>query len=76
MPSALDNLGLPDAEIHRHIGWNIGIASVARLRTTELDAVTILQTYSRLVITCGPHSPRTREAIPGFCFPRRALRDQ
>ena len=53
IPAALGDLGLPPGEIDRHIGWDIGIAGVARHLAAALDAWTILQAYSRLVIDCN-----------------------
>jgi predicted N-formylglutamate amidohydrolase len=53
IPRALGDLGLPPGGIDRHIGWDIGIAGVARQLAAMLDAWTILQTYSRLVIDCN-----------------------
>ncbi|WP_205948704.1 N-formylglutamate amidohydrolase [Pseudoxanthomonas sp. SGT-18] len=53
IPRALGDLGLPPGEIDRHIGWDIGIAGVARRLAELLDAWTILQPYSRLVIDCN-----------------------
>ena len=53
IPRALGDLGLPPGEIDRHIGWDIGIAGVARELAALLDAWTILQAYSRLVIDCN-----------------------
>jgi predicted N-formylglutamate amidohydrolase len=53
VPRALRDLGLPQSELDRHIGWDIGIASVTRLLADALDAVAILQSYSRLVIDCN-----------------------
>ncbi len=53
IPRALGDLALPPGEIDRHIGWDIGIAGVARALAGMLDAWTILQPYSRLVIDCN-----------------------
>lgn len=53
IPRALGDLGLPAGEIDRHIGWDIGIAGVARHLAATMDAWTILQAYSRLVIDCN-----------------------
>ena len=53
VPASLAGLGLPQAELDRHIGWDIGIAGVARELAALLDAWTILQAYSRLVIDCN-----------------------
>ena len=49
----LGDLGLPQAELDRHIGWDIGIAGVTGQLAGLLDAFAILQTYSRLVIDCN-----------------------
>ncbi len=53
VPAALDDLGLPQAELDRHIGWDIGIAGVTVELARLLDAWAITQTYSRLVIDCN-----------------------
>ncbi|WP_115527170.1 MULTISPECIES: N-formylglutamate amidohydrolase [Xanthomonas] len=53
VPARLANLGLPQQELDRHIGWDIGIAQVTRLLANALDAIAITQTYSRLVIDCN-----------------------
>ncbi len=53
VPARLANLGLPQHELDRHIGWDIGIAQVTRLLADALDAFAIAQTYSRLVIDCN-----------------------
>jgi predicted N-formylglutamate amidohydrolase len=53
IPARLGDLGLPQAELDRHIGWDIGIAGLAERLSEKLDAFAILQTYSRLVIDCN-----------------------
>ncbi len=53
IPRALSRLGLLDAELHRHIAWDIGIAGLGRRLAQALDAVLIQQNYSRLVIDCN-----------------------
>lgn len=53
VPRALANLGLPQAELDRHIGWDIGISGLAEALSARLDAVAIVQAYSRLVIDCN-----------------------
>lgn len=53
VPAALDQLGLPQVELDRHIGWDIGIAGTTRKLAALLDASAVLQTYSRLVIDCN-----------------------
>ncbi|MEQ8035515.1 N-formylglutamate amidohydrolase [Xanthomonas sp. WHRI 6106] len=60
VPARLANLGLPQVELDRHIGWDIGIAQVTQLLADALDAVAIAQTYSRLVVDCNrPHASAT-----------------
>ena len=53
VPQALQDLGLPQAELDRHIGWDIGIAGTTRALAKRLDAWAIEQTYSRLLIDCN-----------------------
>jgi predicted N-formylglutamate amidohydrolase len=53
LPRALGDLGLPAAELERHIAWDIGAAGVAARLADRLDAVLVSQTYSRLVIDCN-----------------------
>ena len=73
IPAPLGDLGLPESELVRHIGWDIGIAGVAERLSKCLDVHLIAQRYSRLVIDCNrppdvPSSiPRLSEAttIPG-----------
>jgi len=73
LPRALGDLGLPAAELERHIGWDIGIAGVAERVARALDAHLVAQRYSRLVIDCNrpPSAPNSipmiseRTTIPG-----------
>jgi predicted N-formylglutamate amidohydrolase len=53
MPRQLGDLGLSEAELGRHIAWDIGIAQVTRLLAQKFGAFAILQPYSRLVIDCN-----------------------
>ncbi len=53
IPRALGRLGIAEAELQRHIAWDIGIAGVGRLLAKRLDATLIQQNYSRLVIDCN-----------------------
>jgi predicted N-formylglutamate amidohydrolase len=62
LPRALGSLGLPESELARHIGWDIGIAEVARLLSEQIDAVAVTQTYSRLVIDAN-RPPGTPQSI-------------
>jgi len=73
IPRALGTLGVAEAELSRHIAWDIGARGVASRLASQLDAVLIAQTYSRLVIDCNrplgaPSSIATRSErtdIPG-----------
>ena len=38
IPGSLEMLGLPQTEIDRHIGWDIGILDVAQALSGKLDA--------------------------------------
>ncbi len=62
VPEALGSLGLSDADLARHIGWDIGIGELGALLSTKLDAVFVRQTYSRLVIDCN-RSPSQPDLI-------------
>jgi predicted N-formylglutamate amidohydrolase len=53
IPRSLGTLGLPAAELERHIAWDIGAAGVARRLGAALGAHTVWQRYSRLVIDCN-----------------------
>ncbi len=59
IPRALHSLGLAEADLARHIAWDIGIEGVGRRLSELLDAHLIMQIYSRLVIDCNrpPGSP-------------------
>jgi predicted N-formylglutamate amidohydrolase len=63
IPRALGNLGLPENELSRHIGWDIGIAGVTERLSVALDATALLQTYSRLVIDCN-RDPSVPSSMP------------
>jgi len=63
VPAGLAGLGLPRAELERHIGWDIGIAALGRQLGKALDATFIAQRYSRLVIDCNRLSERP-DAMP------------
>ena len=63
IPRALGDLGLPAAELQRHIAWDIGALGVARLMSETLDAPLVAQNYSRLVIDCN-RDPRAATSIP------------
>jgi predicted N-formylglutamate amidohydrolase len=62
IPSALGDLGLPPAELARHIGWDIGVAELGAQLADRLDACFIAQRFSRLVIDCN-RDPARPDAI-------------
>ncbi len=62
IPRRLQNLGLADSDLARHIAWDIGIAGVARHLADRLDACLVMQPYSRLLIDCN-RPPGTPESI-------------
>jgi predicted N-formylglutamate amidohydrolase len=53
VPRALGLLGLDEALLLRHIGWDIGAAEVTRGLAARLDASAVLAGYSRLVVDCN-----------------------
>jgi predicted N-formylglutamate amidohydrolase len=53
IPQALGRLGVAEADLTRHIAWDIGIAGLGRALAAALDATLIQQNYSRLVIDCN-----------------------
>jgi predicted N-formylglutamate amidohydrolase len=53
IPQRLGTLGLKQTELDQHIGWDIGIANLARKLAAALDAPAVLCGYSRLVIDCN-----------------------
>ena len=78
VPRALGGLGLSDTELSRHIGWDIGIATLGEKLAAALDAVFIRQTYSRLVIDCNrdPDAPDAILAVSdGTVVPANASLD-
>jgi len=63
IPRRLGTLGLPAAELERHIAWDIGALGVARRVAAALDAPLVAQNYSRLVIDCN-RDPAVPSSIP------------
>jgi predicted N-formylglutamate amidohydrolase len=53
IPARYARLGLTEADLARHIAYDIGAASVARLLSRRLDAVLALSGFSRLLIDCN-----------------------
>jgi predicted N-formylglutamate amidohydrolase len=63
IPRRLGTLGLPEGELLRHIGWDIGALAVAMQVAAALDAPLVAQNYSRLVIDCN-RDPSVTSSIP------------
>jgi predicted N-formylglutamate amidohydrolase len=53
IPAVLGDLGVPLADMDRHIAYDVGAEPVARKLAALLDAPLVLQRYSRLVIDCN-----------------------
>ncbi len=53
MPPEFGTLGLPEAELSRHIAWDPGALPVARRMAEMLDAVLVETCLSRLVLDCN-----------------------
>ena len=53
VPAHMERLGLDQAELDRHIGWDIGAATVTRSLSALLDAPAYLSGYSRLLVDCN-----------------------
>lgn len=62
VPRGLD-LGVPAAEMDRHIAWDIGVGDLALALGERLDACVVRQPYSRLVIDCNRATDRA-DAMP------------
>lgn len=63
VPRALGTLGLDNADLHRHIAWDIGAGAVTRRLADRLGACAMLATYSRLVIDLN-RPPGAPDSIP------------
>ncbi len=59
VPAALGDLGVGQAELARHIGYDIGIARIARRLSARFDAPLVASGYSRLVCDVNrvPYAP-------------------
>jgi len=53
VPRRLDRLGITEAELSQHVGWDIGAAAMTRWLADRFDAPAVLAGYSRLVIDCN-----------------------
>ena len=70
VPAHMERLGLDQAELDRHIGWDIGAAAVTRSLSTLLDVPAYLSGYSRLVVDCNRPvgSPSAMPAVSDGTF--------
>lgn len=59
LPTAAGTLGLSSEALSSHIAWDPGALAVSRLLSAKLDALLVLQRFSRLVYDCNrpPESP-------------------
>lgn len=53
IPAPLENLGLDDLALGRHIACDIGAGEVTERLSQRLDAPAVLASYSRLVVDCN-----------------------
>jgi predicted N-formylglutamate amidohydrolase len=63
IPEQLRNLGLTQADLQRHIAWDIGAAGVAELLSERFDSPAVFSGASRLVVDCNRH-PDAIDLIP------------
>lgn len=63
VPKRLNGLGVPLAEMDRHIAWDIGIRALGEALAARLDVPFVHQIYSRLVIDCN-RDPARSDAMP------------
>ncbi|WP_417424391.1 N-formylglutamate amidohydrolase [Hoeflea sp.] len=63
IPRKLGTLGLEEATLKSHIGWDPGAADVAERLSEMLDAPLVMQRFSRLVYDCN-RPPEAADAYP------------
>ena len=63
VPPEIGSLDVSDADMRRHIAWDIGAAAITRHLSAAFDAPAILCGTSRLVIDCN-RKPRDPTLIP------------
>jgi predicted N-formylglutamate amidohydrolase len=49
-PDSMNQLGLADWVVERHVAWDIGVDELARCLADELDAQAVLAGFSRLIV--------------------------
>jgi predicted N-formylglutamate amidohydrolase len=62
IPAKLEQLGLPPAELDRHIAWDIGVHLLGLALSARLGCAFIAQRYSRLVIDCN-RDPASADSV-------------
>src|SRR3546814_648119 len=65
VPAGMDNLGLSEAELQRHIGWDPGTAAITERLSALLYAPPVLDGWSRLLIACNRAHGDTGLILPG-----------
>lgn len=63
IPPQYNNLGLSQAQVLSHIGWDIGAQALSENLSKLLNAPLIVQTHSRLLYDCN-RPPSAASAIP------------
>jgi predicted N-formylglutamate amidohydrolase len=65
VPRHMNGLGLPEAELERHIAWDVGAGAVTELLAARFGCPAVLAGYSRLIIDCNRplESPTLMPAI-------------
>ena len=53
LPEGYGTLGISEAELARHIGWDIGAAALTEALVATLDAPAVLSGFSRLLVDCN-----------------------
>lgn len=62
-PATLNQLGLADWVLERHVAWDIGADKLARFLADELDAQAVLAGFSRLIVDPN-RNPADPSAFP------------
>ncbi len=63
MPRTLGTLGVSEADLQRHIAYDIGSRALALFLSERTDAPLVMANYSRLIVDPNRH-PRTPSSIP------------
>lgn len=63
VPKALDDMGISQADLNRHIGWDIGAQQISKHLADHLGAPALLAGVSRLVIDVN-RAPSHEKSIP------------